>query len=84
MYSYRSVCRCVQVPLEDRKRESDLPELELQAIRSHLKWALGTEPRSSGKVTHALNHGAMSTASKNRVALGLGFYVRLFVFMILY
>lgn len=38
------------------QKKSDLPDLELQAITSHLKWALGTEPRSSGKVTHALNH----------------------------
>lgn len=55
VYLYRNMCICVQVPMKDRKRESDLLELELQAIVSHLKWALGlleeqhmlltTEPR---------------------------------------
>lgn len=49
VYSCRSMCICVQ-------KKSDLLELELQAPKSHLKWALGTEPRSFGRSTQALNH----------------------------
>lgn len=75
VYLYRSMCLYVQVPLEDVKRESDFLELELQAIVSHLKWALGTDPRSSGKVTHALNHWATLTTTNNWMVWGLGFYL---------
>ena len=38
----------------------DLLEPELQEVKSHLTWVLGTEFRSSARAVYALNHGALS------------------------
>lgn len=52
------MCMWVQLPVE---------ELELQLIMISLIWALGTEPRSSGKAARVLNHGAISPAPKKMI-----------------
>jgi len=39
-----------------KKRESDLLELETQAVVTSLKWASGTDLGSPGRVIRALNH----------------------------
>lgn len=38
------------------KRESDLLEVETQAVVTSLKWASGTDLGSPGRVIRALNH----------------------------
>ena len=43
-----------------QKRVLDPLELELQEVVSCLTWVLGAELRSSARVAHILNHGAMS------------------------
>lgn len=43
-----------------RPEASDSLKLELQALVSHLAWVLGIKRKTSGRVVHALNHGAIS------------------------
>lgn len=42
-----------------RRPEAFLKQ-ELQALVSHLAWVLGIKGKTSGRVVHALNHGAIS------------------------
>lgn len=41
-----------------QKGISDLPELELQVVGSHVTWVLGTKLGSSKRATSTLNHEA--------------------------
>ena len=52
------MCLCVHISASDcggQSRASDLLELELQAVVSHLPGMLGTEPGSSARTVVSLN-----------------------------
>ena len=57
---YMSVC--AQEGRHDRPDVSDLLELELQVIVSHLTWVLGAEFRFSARVVCDPNHWDISLA----------------------
>ena len=59
MYIYLlCIYRCPQRPEEG----IGTLELDLEEVMSHLRWVLGTEPRSSARAASALNLCAISPA----------------------